>query len=1423
MPDPTTLSEKNRAKLDGIVQQMTANNESDDNIQFVVNDFKQKYAQKKNLISNGVSNSADGFSDSQEIDPKTGFPKIDTNGPLPNFEEMESVSVPPKSKVEQSKAIFKEAKSKIDSNLTEERLQTEKDQSGFLNTAGQFIKDHVNVLATPLNKINELAGGDKDYFSQEQYKPLQDQQKKYIDKAKKENLPLTLEAIQKGAEDIFRQEDKIEQLKKNIDAALPEDYDREGIWKDLKLENLKKNDALRQAVVTADVLQKQIEDFDKFAESIKNVPQEQLSKTQIETYNNLLTDAKESQEGLGYLQESFPKLLKEVKTSDELLDVFKYNYNDYEKAYSNIKNFGKRLGYGTLKIASETADYIDKKTGGDKGKTRQELIDFTDKKLDEASNEGEQFIGYKAKDINNVSDFGSYMTDLGTNQLPIYVALSIAPELGSTLLGTSSAGDQFRNMEKEEMQPFAKRTSFGQKLATSYIYGAAETLFEKLGTVKVLQNIEQSIARASNTSRRLMREGAIESATRGAKQFGYNFGVEGGTEYLTAEAQIQADRNIAGKEVSSQQANENRFESFTGGALMGGGMTMVGGVWGGIAQQAKLYSDNQDIKKTEQILSKIDGLSQEIKNNPNLTPEDKTIIYKKMNELTNQSFDIVMKNAEKGKKFSTTETNFLVDVNHIQQGLKTEFENLKNSNISQEQKKALTDELNNSFNQLEQDRQSTLKGEFSTIPDSRKTFKFTPKEEDNLKDDETPTPEAQPQAEAPQQAKAEKVEGEEVSEEQKMQFGAGYKDYDFKKENVSTNKIKITEQPSLSERQELVDDIKNNGIKEPIVVEYDKESDSYYVKNGNHRAAIAKELGIKEVPTIVAEYKETPQEQSDLDLLDEIEVAQVENNDTSTQNDATPKETTLEPITDQEYLDFVENDFLSDERLNDVAVKVLENKDLTTYEKRIAKEKEKEIFDINKKVQDKVNEANRKTDVDTLSKIPAMQKEEFLEYSNTEKASQERINSIAYKKANNVELNNFEKIVYQDNKKVIDKLNRDKNLKENILDKIPAKQKYATKEDKYTVAKNKNGLELYDNNGQPVTLSPKTKQKYFLEALENGFMKRNEEVQFPEGITEAEAERFEIENETDPSVILEKLLKADPKVDGSKVSDVKEYAIALYITKVTQKSFVNFSDKNNITKSIALSYFSKDGRQIDDLALEISNEMVQVEPQDIVDFILANPNGKRNVLTAKNPVHQNLIDKFVELTGFRPTPSQIAYFKLNKEVQPTQIDIKFANEVEVNDETLDRIDLDKAAAEFDEWFLSLTPQEQVEFYFDLEQDYPNAYYQQRYNEQQEYEQSKKITSTQTPNSEGESKPDGSLGENPQQDRRKSGNDNVSERESGETQTETAEQGVKPEIKLELVSAKDLVQSDDPITNKNTHNDIKERYKLLKSLIDCLFA
>jgi len=44
---------------------------------------------------------------------------------------------------------------------------------------------------------------------------------------------------------------------------------------------------------------------------------------------------------------------------------------------------------------------------------------------------------------------------------------------------------------------------------------------------------------------------------------------------------------------------------------------------------------------------------------------------------------------------------------------------------------------------------------------------------------------------------------------------------------------------------------------------------------------------------------------------------------------------------------------------------------------------------------------------------------------------------------------------------------------------------------------------------------------------------------------------------------------------------------------------------------------------------------------------------------------------------------------------------------------------------------------------------------------------------------------------------------------------------KPEVKMELIQSKDLVNSKDPIGSKKQHDTIKEKYKRLKELIDCL--
>jgi len=47
--------------------------------------------------------------------------------------------------------------------------------------------------------------------------------------------------------------------------------------------------------------------------------------------------------------------------------------------------------------------------------------------------------------------------------------------------------------------------------------------------------------------------------------------------------------------------------------------------------------------------------------------------------------------------------------------------------------------------------------------------------------------------------------------------------------------------------------------------------------------------------------------------------------------------------------------------------------------------------------------------------------------------------------------------------------------------------------------------------------------------------------------------------------------------------------------------------------------------------------------------------------------------------------------------------------------------------------------------------------------------------------------------------------------------------MKPEVKMELVSVDDLINAKDPIASKEAHTEIKEKYKELKKLVDCLWS
>lgn len=122
--------------------------------------------------------------------------------------------------------------------------------------------------------------------------------------------------------------------------------------------------------------------------------------------------------------------------------------------------------------------------------------------------------------------------------------------------------------------------------------------------------------------------------------------------------------------------------------------------------------------------------------------------------------------------------------------------------------------------------------------------------------------------------------------------------------------------------------------------------------------------------------------------------------------------------------------------------------------------------------------------------------------------------------------------------------------------------------------------------------------------------------------------------------------------------DHKESIIADGLGKIKGDGFVRFDDRNNINPKIKKSYFDKEGRDIDEVAQELSDRSgVEITEQDIADFIKKHPKGTKEFYdNAKNKEKDSNISesndifdlkkKFEDITGF---PSNNEF--LNKAIE----------------------------------------------------------------------------------------------------------------------------------------------------------------------------
>lgn len=598
----------------------------------------------------------------------------------------------------------------LDTSITEKKLEDELNEYQFLDVVKQGLTDFYNKrIGLPL-----ALATDNDGFMIKKEKPLSKELKQAEEEFLKEGKSVRPDVLMERAKEIFRDRENREQQYKLIDEFLPENYARDNIYKEIKAKSIQTNDRLRSVITSYQAYSDELKAFEDLHLSLDSRESKEYSQDELAKYESSRNKAMIALDNLKLLEEDYDYWASQAKNDDEVLDLFKFNYNDYQKSFNAVGGGFARIIGGGMKLIADTSKLASEGLGIQTPLSANMANLVGSKLIDVAEESQAPFLRYKASDLNNLSDLGSFSVQLLSEQAPIIASIAIGGTAGTVGVSLGSGGETIRGLEKEEQQPFTKQTSLGTKVLTGWLYAGAEFGPEFLGTQRLIKGIKSSVSNASTQGRRLYYDG-LKKASVVPLKVAKGMGIESATEVTTGVLQLGIDIGVLDKEITMKEAGERLYEAGFSGALMGGGMSGFGSALQFSVAQAKVYSDRNDIKRVKDLTSRIETLNKEILENPLLTKEEVTELYKEINSKTNQAFEIVSKNSEKDKDFSLIEKAELLNINLEQKKLSDSYKEIKSSNFSESVKDSMIKEMENKFNTLEKKRNDILSKNYDPL------------------------------------------------------------------------------------------------------------------------------------------------------------------------------------------------------------------------------------------------------------------------------------------------------------------------------------------------------------------------------------------------------------------------------------------------------------------------------------------------------------------------------------------------------------------------------------------------------------------------------------------------------------------------------------------------------------------------------------
>jgi hypothetical protein len=366
--------------------------------------------------------------------------------------------------------------------------------------------------------------------------------------------------------------------------------------------------AADEAATTRDFIT-EFNDFNKTKDTFDQSLEQYKTNPTPENYITASTIQLEYLKELGEIQDLQDKLNKQgvLDRSQAVplaLQDFHKDYNRLRQLRSGFKRLGTDLGFATAQLAIlagsrsnpiALGSYLTKPSLLNKDiESSTGLVSLGQEMQDETNNFQRAI---EVDRIKNLSDAGRWTAGATVNLIP---SLSMAFTGGAAmplffLSGYGSKGmetainqkvaserlianrnfldenpniDFFKKMAIEsEMKKDAEVLNLNgwETLGVQALYGIAEVVFEKLGTMTLLNNIKKGI-------KMLPPKTIKEGAAFVGKQLAKGGIREGGSEFATTFTQNLVDITILGED---KNVFEGGLESFSQGFLMGGGMNMV--------------------------------------------------------------------------------------------------------------------------------------------------------------------------------------------------------------------------------------------------------------------------------------------------------------------------------------------------------------------------------------------------------------------------------------------------------------------------------------------------------------------------------------------------------------------------------------------------------------------------------------------------------------------------------------------------------------------------------------------------------------------------------------------------------------------------------------------------------------------------------